>query len=68
MLETLLQKLLEFTFGDRLFRVALLMLYGLSALAGLLIITAVLLRAYATISSGSARSGNNAGILFYWPF
>jgi len=44
MLETLLQKLLEFTFGDRLFRVALLMLYGLSTLAGLLLITAVLLR------------------------
>lgn len=44
MLDTVLQKLLELTFGDQLFQLALLMLYVLSALAGLLIITVVLIR------------------------
>ncbi|MDQ7039940.1 MAG: HEAT repeat domain-containing protein [Rhodothermus sp.] len=44
MLETIGQKLLELTFGDRLFRAALLTLYGLIAITGLLIIATVLLR------------------------
>lgn len=46
MLESLSQKLLELTFGDRLFRAALLAFYFLVALAGLLVIASALLHWY----------------------